>query len=208
MTRTAVLLAGMGAFLCWAGPTRGQVFQPIPPDRVEEISRLLLELSGKLPQPVKCEGDCSKATGLYIQGAGLMVIPRKDLQEGKLDGVQQPEGAPIGYLFLHRLQIVAGKEPIAEERLLKSRFTDSSGVEREVTVLYLTVHRDSDNTWKLLILSKQKQPLAAFPFRSDKRESSLPLDVSASEIQDKQTKLTVIVFGKYAADIPLKIVGD
>ena len=178
--------------------------QPIPEEQAKVIASLLILKADKLPKPpIRFQADPEKANGLYNEDErALMVVPRSDLKEEETDEVTRPKGAPVGYLFLHGLTILANGKAVQTGQIPMVSFTDDSGVDREVYVLRLAVKKFADDDWRLLVFSKKGKPIVMSRFRAEENGSDLPLTAEVKDIKDK-ARLVITLFGKYAADVRL-----
>lgn len=199
--KLAVLIAFLaaGVSYVWAEP------QPIPQEIAEGIGKQIVELAEKDAQaPFKLEGDTSKANGLYEPGAGgLIIVPVKGIKDGtEVKGVEGANGAPVGYLFLHKLAPVADGKPVGDGKFPTVSFKDPEGNERHAITLRLALKKDGEK-WSLLVFGKDKKPLLTAPFRAEKNGSDIPLSVAAKDISGDQGTLVVTYVGKFAADLKL-----
>lgn len=200
--RGMLLVGALTLFSCaaWADP-----LDPIPADVVAQIAPRLVEDAGKQADPpFKVDADADKATGLFRQGVGgLMVVPVKGLKADSLTGVDGPNGAPAGYFFLHKLTPVVDGKPVDSAKFTTLILKDNNGNEREIATLRLAVKKVSDTEWKLLVFAKDKKPIITAAFREQANGSDQPVSLSAKEAQNDQGTLTITMFGKYAADVTL-----
>ncbi len=182
----------------WADP------QPIPEDIAQAIARLLCEKADKAEAPIKIVGDPEKAMGLHEpEVAAAMVVPRTELKTDKLPGAEKQDGEPAGYLFLYKIAPVVSGKVMATDKLPTVLLKTDDGVERTVIVLRLTLKKESEQDWKLLVFGKDKKPLVSSKFRAEANNSTLPLSISTKDIEGDQGTLVVAVFGRYAADLRL-----
>jgi hypothetical protein len=179
--------------------------EPIPQELAVGIAKRLTEHADKLPDPVfKIDADCEKATGLHDPGvAGLIVVPCKDIQPKTLKGAEETNGAPAGYLFLYKIVPQVDGKAVAADKLSMITFKDDNGNEREVTALRLAIKKENEDSYKLLVFSKDKKPLLASPFRMEANHSELPFSVSVKDVKEDEGTLVVTFFGKFAADVKL-----
>ena len=122
---TGLRLLGLVALLVLGTGSASAEPQAIPPEVATQISKHLLGLAEKDARaPLQLQGDADKATGLYEQGAGgLIVVPIKGIKDGtELKGVDGAHGAGAGYLFLHRLALVVDGKPVANDKLHVASF--------------------------------------------------------------------------------------
>src|SRR5262249_41193456 len=155
----------VGLFLL-ASAALADPLDPIPPEQVATIAPRLIEEAGKLADaPFKVEADADKATGLFRQGVGgLMVIPVKGLKADKLSNATLENGAATGYFFLYRLRPVINGKTIEGDKVATVVLKDDNGAEREIAVLRLAAKKISDTEWKLLVFAKDKKPVLTAAF--------------------------------------------
>jgi hypothetical protein len=201
MRRTVILVSFLACATAWADDP----LELIPADRVAALAPRLVEAADKLPDPpFKVDADSDKASGVYKQGVGgLMTVPTKNLKADTLAGVQEPSGAPVGYLFLYELAPVVGGKPLEGGKLSVVNVKDDNGTERDIAVLRIAVKKNSDTEWQLLVFAKEKKPIVTAALRTENNGSDLPISVAAKETGNEQGVLTVTMFGKYAAEVPL-----
>lgn len=178
--------------------------QPFPEEVAQSIARRLCEMADKAEAPIKITGDPEKAAGLYEpEVAAAMVVPRTNLKSDSLPGAEKPEGEPAGYLFLYKIAPVVAGKVLDRDRLPQVILKTDDGMERKVIVLRLTLKKESEQDWKLLVFGKEKTPLTTARFRAEGNNSTLPLSLATKDIENDQGTLVVTVFGKYSADIRL-----
>jgi hypothetical protein len=193
-------LAGL-AFISVIGLVTAEP-QPIPPDRAVTIAKQIIEAAGKTDP--KIDVDCDQANGLYEQGrGGLMVIPRKDLKEDKVSGVEEPNGMPVGFLCLYRLTLLLDGKAVSADSLPTVTVKNDAGNDMSIITLRLAIKKESEENWKLLVFSKDKKPILSSAFRMDPNNSEQPISVSVKDIKENEGTLVVTLFGKYAADVKL-----
>lgn len=194
----ALLTVGLG--YVWAEP------QPIPQEIAVQIGKQIADLAGQDAKAVvKIDADAEKSTGLYEQGSGgLIIMPIKGIKDGsELKGVEAANGAGAGYLFLHKLTLVVDGKPLAADKFAAVTFKDPEGNERSALTLRLTMKKEGNEKWTLLVFGKDGKPLVSAPFRAEKNSSDMPFSVGAKDISGDQGTLVVTYVGKYAADLRL-----
>ena len=191
--------------LLFASAAVADPLDPIPPEQVASIAPRLIEEANKLADPpIKIDADADKATGLFRQGVGgLMVVPVKGLKAESLGNAAEDNGAATGYFFLYRLRPVISGKTLEGDKVSTVILKDDNGAEREIAVLRLAAKKISDSEWKLLVFAKDKKPVFTAAFRQEANSSDQPVSLSAKEGQNDQGTLTITLFGKYAADVPL-----
>jgi hypothetical protein len=200
--RGLLTVGGLMLLACsaWADP-----LDPIPADVIARIGPLLVESAAKQDDaPFKVDADIEKATGLFREGVGgLMIVPVKNFKADGLTGAQEANGAPAGYFFLYKLSPVVDGKPLESGKLATITHKDDNGNEREIAALRIALKKESDKDWKLLVFGKDKKPIFTAPFKEQANGSDQPVSLSAKETGNDQGTLTITVFGKYAADVPL-----
>jgi hypothetical protein len=194
-----------GGLLLLVSAVLADPLDPIPPEQVAMIAPRLIEEAGKLADPpIKIDADADKATGLFRQGVGgLMVVPVKGLKADGLNNATEENGAAAGYFFLYRLRPVINGKTLEADKHSTVILKDDNGAEREIAVLRLAAKKISDTEWTLLIFAKDNKPVLTAAFRQEANGSDRPVSLSAKEGQNVQGTLTITLFGKYAADVPL-----
>lgn len=187
-----VLVAGFAA--------RADDYQPIPDDRLEGISKALVELAGKVKDaPAKIELNAAKARGLFDQGnnRGVVVIPGKDLKEDRDNPELSKEmGRPIGGIFFHNALPTGSTD---KNKLFKLDLKDAEGVEREVRFAVVTVRKKSDDQYFLQIWGSEKQPLVEAQIGEAEGDDKMPVDISVDG-----GELIVKLLGKYGTRLGIK----
>jgi hypothetical protein len=179
--------------------------QPIPQELAVQIGKHLSDSAAKdKGAPIQIEGDPDKATGLYEENVGgLLVVPLKGAKDGALKGVSEEKGGAVGYLFLYRLAPVIDGKLVGSDKLPMADFKDPEGNERQAAALRLALKKDGEDKWRLFVYGKDGKPLIVSPFRAEENKTDLPISVSVKDANNDQGTLVINVFGKYAADVRL-----
>lgn len=188
-----------------AGGVKAQDFQVIPPEQAGEIAKLILTEVEKVPNPpFALKVDAAKTGLLFNEAAGgLMIVPREGLKEGDTTGLQDPTGAPIAYLFLYLVRVSVDGKPADASKVSTVKLNVGDGVDREIAVFRLTLKKESDKEYKLLVFGKDKKPIASCVFRDDKKTSELPVMIEVKDVKDDKGTLIVNLHGKYSADLKI-----
>jgi len=206
MKRVRYLTAALVLSFGFGSAARAQNFQRIPSEKLEQFGKLLAGIAKEQPDaPLKVDPDGSKAAGVHAeQKGGLMVIPTKDMEENVRNAATAAQGAPLGVLILYNVTVVADGKPVAPDRLRMLTVTnpENAGESRSVALLYLAARKNSEDSWTLLVYSKDKKPIAEAAFTmQESPDAQAPLDVDVADIQGDEGSIVITVMKKYQAKV-------
>jgi hypothetical protein len=148
-------------------------------------------------------GDPDKAFGLCdpdTRGA-VLVIPARTRKRAEGD---RADGVPVGYLIAAPVgrrftPVVRDKPHVGGKRLLLA-YSDK-GEDREVEVLRLRRTTNGEGPGKLLVYTMEKDPILSVPLREGGK-GELPVELSFQVVGKDRGAVTVILDGKWSAEIP------
>ena len=189
--------------IAWALPQNE--FEPIEKEKTQKYGRRLSEKAQKIEAlPVKIEAQPDRAVGLHQRGAGLLLVPQKNLNEDEPQGdVRSEIGGPLGYLFLHHVVPVVNGKKLDTSDLHSVDVEDDDGDKHTVYFLLLTVRQVSEDDWRLYGFGRGKKPLVDAEFNEQEGPGDKPLAVEVKDAKDQQGRLAVTVFDRYQARFPI-----
>jgi hypothetical protein len=148
-------------------------------------------------------GDSDRVFGLCdpdTRGA-VLVIPARTRKRADDD---KADGEPVGYLLVAPVgdrftPVVADKPHVGGKRLLLT-YPDKEG-DREVEVLRLRRTTKGGGPGKLLVYTMDKDPILSVPLREGGK-GELPVELSFRVAGKDRGAVTVILDGKWSAEIP------
>ena len=201
--RIAKHVIAVGLALC-VSSALGQGLERMDSQKARDIAELLAEKAAQIEAPqVRVKADPSRAVGLTHKQDGILVIPKKGLDENEKNGnndVTTQQGAGMGLLFMTSAfcPIVDGK-PASADMLRTLKVVDRQGQERTVTCLLLAVRQMPEDNWRLLVYGAGKDPLLNVAFDEAQRPNSGPIAIDVEDVSPSGGTLAVTVFGKYKA---------
>ncbi len=180
---------------------------PVPRETAQIYGKLMTKGAAEIKKPqVKIKGDPAKTVGLALLKAdgGILLVPRKGLDEKKLPDMTGKNGAPLGLLFSSPtlVPIIDGKL-IDRNKLYCLHIDDGRGIS-EMNCMLLSVRKVSEKDYRLYGFGKAAKPLIDVKFTDGKGPGTKPI---ALEIEKgKPASVVITVFGKYQAKFPGGIV--
>lgn len=148
--------------------------------------------------PIPTEVDLKYAVALREGDHGALLLP-----EAKLDAKQiaKPgkEILPLGQMWLRKLTVMRSGEPAghAKLRLVPITYRDQ---ENTAAVFTLGVRTGDNGAPELVLLSKDKTPLATAPLKKIEAKQQFPLEADAVEEGGASARVTLKILGQYEAE--------
>ena len=143
--------------------------------------------------PLYVEADLDQSVAIAKDDLGGLLIPRIDLSEGSESDVGT-EPIAIGELWLRNLTLEKNGWGISPSQLNVVALRTEDGRVRAPRCI-LAVSKTDDNKPVLMIYGKGEQPLLTLPLSKVRKNSSNPLDMSASD----DGKVNLCINGQYQA---------
>lgn len=143
--------------------------------------------------PLYVEVDLNQSVALAKDDLGGLLIPRIDLSEGSESDVGT-EPIAVGELWLYNLTLEQNGWGISQSQLnVVPLNTDEGRV--KVPRCILAVSKPEGEKPVLMIYGKAEQPMLILPLSKVRKNSSNPLDMSASD----DGKVNLCILGQYQA---------
>lgn len=205
-----VKLESVALALCIVGSASfalAQNLTELDAQRSQRVAGMLMEKAAEIKSPqVKIETDTAKAVGVRYGRDGVLVVPRKGLDEQKeYPEVRTEQGAGLAYLFLSSAfsPVIDGTR-VKPERLRTVNVVDNQGTERAVACLLLAVRQIGEDDWRLYVYGADKKPLIDAPFTEAAAEKPGPIAVHVEQVAGFEGTLTITAFGKYQAGFRIR----
>jgi hypothetical protein len=193
-----VLTAGV-AFAVFAGLACGQ--DRLARDEAERYAKLCVESFGSPGgDPIATKVDPSRAVAVRGEGGGAMVIPQTGLTAEMVTRAGK-DVVPIGQLWLRKWVPVIGNKPAPADKL-RVVAVNADGKDRPMPVLLLGVRKGVAGL-ELVGYAKDADPLFVLPLKPVGFVQDVPLDLTWERGEKTVDPLTVTVFGKYRAVVPV-----
>jgi hypothetical protein len=170
-------------------------------DEARRYARVCVEQLGTLPDAqVRTDVDPDKAVAVRGEGGGAMAIPDKKLSKEKL-AQAGPDVVPVGHLWLRKWTFVVGDKPVSNDdlRIVTINVDDK---DRPMPLLLLGV-RKQEKGLELVAYAKGGEPVLVVPLKPVEFVQDLPLDLQWERGEKNVDPLTLTVFGKYEAVLPV-----
>lgn len=192
----------VGVLLLAAGSVYGQ--ERVDAARTNQISILLsITAQNTVKDPnVKTEVDFLKGYAMNKGDQVVLVIPDKNLTKEAVEKTGGKGVLPVGQLWLRDVVPQIGEKGASNDQL---RFVKVElGKESlEAQLSYLALGRDDKAEPMLLVFGKGKEPLLKQKLEVNESKQELPIELELVAPEEKPLELTLKLFGKYRAKIPL-----
>jgi hypothetical protein len=192
------VLAGV-CFVLLVDLVAGQ--ERLAPDEARRYARVCVEQLGRLADaPIETDVDPEKACAARGEGGGAMAIPDRKLSK---EGLLKAEGVvPVGQVWLRKWTVVVGGKPVPRERLrVVTIHVDDR--DRPMPLLLLGVRKKGEKGLELVAFARDSEPLLAVPLKPVDFVQDLPLDLQWERGEKNVDPLTLTLFGKYRAVLPI-----
>jgi hypothetical protein len=181
------------------GPVAGQ--DRLPQEEARRYAKACVEQLGRLGDaPLETDVDPDKAVAVRGEGGGAMVVPDKRLAKEQLAKAGQGV-VPIGQLWLRKWTVVAGGQAVPNDKLrVVTVLLDDQ--DRPLPLL-LGVRKKGKAGLELVAYAKDSEPLLVVPLKPVEFVQDLPLDLAWQRGEKNVDPLTLSVFGKYQAVLPI-----
>lgn len=174
--------------------------KPVPKEVAQKIGQTLAKLAGEISKPqVKINADPGKAVGVAVADVGgILLVPRKGMQEGEEIDLTVGNGAPFAMFFSSAplLPKVDGKL-VGRDRLHAVTFKGDDGENHQVNCMLMSVKKISDEEYRLYGFGKGDKPIIDVQIHDGDGPDTMP--VAMEIIEDH---VVVTIYGKYQAKFP------
>ncbi len=173
----------------------------LPQEEARRYARVCVEQLGNLPDaPIPTDVDPEKASAVRGEGGGAMIIPDKRLSKEKLVRAAK-DVMPVGQLWLRKWTAVVNGKAVPNDKL-RVVLINVDGNNRPMPLLLLGV-RKQEKGLELLAYSRDSEPLLVVPLKPVEFVQELPLDLEWQRGEKQVDPLTLTLFGKYQAVLPI-----
>ena len=178
--------------------------ESIGPEEGQKVARKLTETLGTPGDaPFAVDADVEKPQGLKANGAGVMVIPDRQLTADRLAHL---EGTivPVAELWMLKVSVATEGKPVASDRLRLVTISDNEK-SREVQLYYVGATKNEKGVTELVVFAKGKEPILRVDL--DKHATPLsqafPIELQAEKSGEDQAKLHLGILGQFSATLPV-----
>jgi hypothetical protein len=174
----------------------------LPPDEAQRYAKVCVGQAGRLADAqIEMDVDPDKACAVRGEGGGAMAIPDKKLTRERL--LKIGEGVvPVGQVWLRKWTPVVGGKPVPKERL-RVVTVNVDDKDRPMPLLLAGVRKKREAGLELVVYGTDSEPLLAVPLKAVEFVQDLPLDLRWERGEKNVDPLTLTVFGKYQAVLPV-----
>jgi hypothetical protein len=174
----------------------------LPQEEAQRYAKACVEQLGKLGDAqIESDVDSDKVVAVRGEGGGAMVIPDKKLSKEKLAKAGQ-DVIPVGHLWLRKWTLVAGGKPVPNDKL-RIVTIKVDGKDRPMPLLLLGVRKQQDKGLELVAYAKDNEPVLVVTLKPVDFVQELPLDLEWQRGEKQADPLTLTIFGKYRAVVPI-----
>jgi hypothetical protein len=170
-------------------------------DEARRYARVCVEQLGTLADAqVGTDVDPDGAVAVRGEGGGAMAIPDRKLLKEKLAQAGR-DAVPVGQLWLRKWTVVVNGKPVPNDnlRIITINVDDK---DRPMPLLLLGV-RKQEKGLELVAYAKGSEPVVAVPLKPVEFVQDLPLELRWERGEKDVDPLTLTVFGRYQAVLPI-----
>jgi hypothetical protein len=130
-----------------------------------------------------------------------MAIPDKKLSKEKIAGAGQ-DVVPVGQVWLRKWTVVVKGKAVPDDKL-RVVTVQVDDKDRPMPLLLLGVRKKGEKDLELVAYAKDSEPLLAVPLKPAEFVQELPLDLRWERGEKNADPLTLTLFGKYQAVLPV-----
>jgi hypothetical protein len=187
-------------FALLAGLVAGQ--DRLPQEEARRYARVCVEQLGSLTDAqIETKVDTDKVVAVRGEGGGAMVIPDRRLAKEKV-APREKEVVPVGQLWLRKWTVVAGGKPVPNDKL-RVVTINVDGKDRPMPLFLLGVRKQEGKKLELVAYARDSEPILVVPLKPVEFVQELPLNLEWERGEKQVDPLTLTVFGKYQAVLPI-----
>jgi hypothetical protein len=173
----------------------------LPQDEAQRYAKVCVGQAGRLADAqIEMDVDSEKACAVRGEGGGAMAVPDKKLTREKL--LKAGEGVvPVGQVWLRKWTAVVGGKPVPKDRL-RIVTVNVDDKDRPMPLLLAGVRKKGAGL-ELVVYAADSDPLLAVPLKAVEFVQDLPLDLRWERGEKNVDPLTLTIFGKYQAVLPI-----
>jgi hypothetical protein len=174
----------------------------LPQNEARRYARVCVEQLGDPGDtPIKTDVDPHKAVAVRGEGGGAMVIPDKTIAKEKLAKAGR-DVLPVGQLWLRKWTVVVGGKAVPRDKL-RIVTINVDDKDRPMPLLLLGVRQKGTKGLELVAYAKDTEPLLVVPLKKVAFVQEPPLDLQWERGEKNVDPLTLTLFGKYQAVLPI-----
>ncbi len=183
-----------------AGIVAGQ--DRLPPDEAQRYAKVCVGQAGRLADAqIEMDVDPEKACAVRGEGGGAMAVPDRKLARDRL--LKAGEGVvPVGQVWLRKWTVVVGGKPVPKDRL-RVVTINVDDKDRPMPLLLAGMRKKGEAGLELVVYAADSEPLLAVPLKAVELVQDLPLDLRWERGEKNVDPLTLTIFGKYQAVLPV-----
>jgi hypothetical protein len=179
--------------------------EAIPIEKAREGARLLAQTAGSIQDAgVTVNADLEKPFAIKVGGGvGFLVVPDQALTADKLDSVGTTM-TPIAQLWTTAEASVSVNGRAAASSALRFYTLKTSDNEIPVRLYLVGVVKNEKGQAEVVVYGQGKEPLVRVPLeKSSSGSKDVPVELSGRKNDENSGTLTLLLPGKYQADIVL-----
>lgn len=193
------LFVASACFALLTGLAAGQ--DRLPQEEAQRYAKACVEQLGTLADAqVQAEVDPEKAVAERGEGGGAMAVPDKKLSKEKLARAGQ-DVVPVGHLWLRKWTVVAGGKAVPNDKL-RVVTVNLDDKDRPMPLFLLGVRKKGKGL-ELVAFGSGSEPVLAVPLKPVEFVQDLPLDLRWERGEKDVDPLTLTLFGRYQAVLPV-----
>jgi hypothetical protein len=174
----------------------------LPKEEAQRYARACVEQLGNLGDAqIKTEVDPEKVVAVRGEGGGAMIIPDKNLSKEKLAKVGK-DAIPVGQVWLRKWTVVVGGKPVPSDKL-RVVTVNVDGKDRPMPLLLVGVRGKAEKDLELVVYAKDSEPILTVPLKPVEFVQDLPINLEWQRGEKQVDPLTLTIFGKYQAILPI-----
>ncbi len=174
----------------------------LPREDAQRYAKACVEQLGTLADAqVRTDVDPEKAVAVRGEGGGAMAIPDKNLSRDRI-AKAGPDVVPLGQLWLRKWTVVVGGKAVPDDNL-RVVTVNVDDKDRPMPLLLLGVRKKGEKGLELVAYARDADPLLAVPLKPVEFVQDLPLDLRWERGEKNVDPLTLTVFGRYQAVLPV-----
>lgn len=179
--------------------------ESIPLEKAREGAQLLTQTAGVVQDAgVSVDADLDKPFAIKVGGdVGFLVVPDKALTADKLEGVGTTV-TPIAYLWTTSQASVSVNGRAASNNTLRSYTLQTKDNAIPVRLYLVGAVKNDKGQAEVVVYGQGKEPLVRVPLeKSSSGSKDVPVELSGRKNDENSGTLTLLLPGKYQADIVL-----
>jgi len=177
----------------------------IPLEKAQEGARLLAQTAGSIKDAgVSVDADSEKPYAIKVGGSvGFLVVPDRTLTAEKLTSVSE-KVTPIAYLWTTTEASISVNGHAASSDTLRPYTLKTKDNELNVRLYLVGAVKNDKGQAEVVVYGQGKEPLVRVPLeKSSSGSKEMPIELTGRKNDENSGTLTLLLPGKYQADIVL-----